>query len=177
MNVPCQIDETELEAEDGRLVHGVIATCSRCSHSTESYGTSDRSIKRCLALLREECPNDESNFYAYDDAVETVAPPVEYEVPRCDDDLCGWCGRHAVTFTVYRYSGQDWKFHPSCWTQLQQFEDEPDPFRATEQEIARVRIRVVQMRARDAELLRKFPPRPRAVDPVVTAFAQLALGW
>lgn len=42
---------------------GVCATCSECDHETESFGTSDRSIKRCLVLMREECPLGEENFY------------------------------------------------------------------------------------------------------------------
>ena len=32
-------------------------------HSTESYGTGDKSVKRCLALMRDECPMGENNFY------------------------------------------------------------------------------------------------------------------
>jgi hypothetical protein len=41
----------------------VIVTCSQCGHQTESYGTGDSSIKRCLALMREECPEGEENYY------------------------------------------------------------------------------------------------------------------
>jgi hypothetical protein len=67
--VPCAIEDTELEGDyadaDGYpvLVEGVCATCSRCGHETESYGTSDRSVRRCLALMREECPEGQSNYY------------------------------------------------------------------------------------------------------------------
>jgi hypothetical protein len=67
MRVECEVDEVELESEDGRTVEGVQATCSRCDHQTESFGTSDRSVKRCLVLMREECPRNEENFYVGDD--------------------------------------------------------------------------------------------------------------
>jgi hypothetical protein len=42
---------------------GVEACCTRCGHITRSYGTTDRSVRRCLALMGEECPEDEGNFY------------------------------------------------------------------------------------------------------------------
>lgn len=63
MRVPVEIEEAVLQSEDGRDVDGVVARCSRCDHETESFGTSEKSVKRCLVLLREECPNDEVNFY------------------------------------------------------------------------------------------------------------------
>lgn len=56
------IDETELEGDYG-TVDGVCATCSRCGHDTESFGTSSASVRRCLALMREECPRGENHFY------------------------------------------------------------------------------------------------------------------
>jgi hypothetical protein len=63
MRVRAEIDEITQENEEGQLIDSVSATCSRCEHETVSYGTSDESIKRCLALLREECPEGENNFY------------------------------------------------------------------------------------------------------------------
>jgi hypothetical protein len=60
--VLCEVEETELDG-DYSTVEGVCATCSRCGHETESYGTTDASVKRCLAMLRDECPNGERNFY------------------------------------------------------------------------------------------------------------------
>ena len=47
-------------------VPGVRVICSRCGHETESYGEEDVSVSRCLVLLREECPNGESNYYVDD---------------------------------------------------------------------------------------------------------------
>lgn len=61
--VYCSVDYVTLENDDGRNVDGVEVTCSRCGHVTESYGDGDDSIKRCLALMREECPNNETNWY------------------------------------------------------------------------------------------------------------------
>ncbi len=65
MNVSCEIEETELEG-DHAMVAGIRASCSRCGHETESFGTSERSIQRCLALMREECPSGANNFYVAD---------------------------------------------------------------------------------------------------------------
>jgi hypothetical protein len=62
MKVSCEIEETELEGDYG-TVAGVCARCSRCGHETESGGTSESSMKRCLVLMREECPRGETNFY------------------------------------------------------------------------------------------------------------------
>ncbi len=66
MRVLCEVDTVDLEGDHGD-VEGVQVTCSRCDHCTESFGTSDASIRRCLALLREECPNEENNYYYADD--------------------------------------------------------------------------------------------------------------
>jgi hypothetical protein len=65
--VPCTIDTIELEGDNGHPIESVSATCSRCGHETESFGTSDRSIRRCLVLLHEECPEGEDNFYVVED--------------------------------------------------------------------------------------------------------------
>jgi hypothetical protein len=62
MRVQCSIDETELDGDYGR-VPGIVVTCSRCGYETESFGTSEVSVRRCLALMREQCPNKEENLY------------------------------------------------------------------------------------------------------------------
>lgn len=61
--VECEIFDTVLENDDGVQIDSVCATCTRCDHETESFGTSEASVKRCLVLMREECPNSEENFY------------------------------------------------------------------------------------------------------------------
>lgn len=63
MRVKCDIEEVTLENDSGREVEGVCATCQECGHETESFGTGEASVKRCLALMREECPEDGNNFY------------------------------------------------------------------------------------------------------------------
>lgn len=63
MRITCRIEEFTTENDDGFEVDAVSAVCSRCGHETESFGNSDSSIARCLVLLREECPNEERNFY------------------------------------------------------------------------------------------------------------------
>lgn len=61
--VPCEVEETEIENENGRAQPAVRATCGDCGHCTEAFGTSDASRKRALVKLKEECPMGRSNFY------------------------------------------------------------------------------------------------------------------
>jgi hypothetical protein len=63
MRVTCDIAETTLTNDDGYDVESVEAICRECGHITESFGTDDPSVKRCLALMREECPRGQWNFY------------------------------------------------------------------------------------------------------------------
>jgi hypothetical protein len=61
--IPCEIEGVDIEREDGSLGPGVEATCTNCGHQTHSFGESDASIRRCLAQMREQCPEGQSNFY------------------------------------------------------------------------------------------------------------------
>jgi hypothetical protein len=61
--VECNVGEVELENDRGIRVKGVRVECGRCDHKTESFGTGEKSIKRCLVLLRENCPQGEENYY------------------------------------------------------------------------------------------------------------------
>jgi hypothetical protein len=70
--VVCDVVETDLEGDYADYVEGVCVVCSRCGHETESYGTSDASIRRCFVVLRETCPNEEHNFYVDGDEPEEV---------------------------------------------------------------------------------------------------------
>jgi len=66
--IECAVEEIEMESElTGRLQDGVRVTCKRCGHFVEVFGTSERSIKRGLVTLREECPEGEENFYVDED--------------------------------------------------------------------------------------------------------------
>ena len=49
--------------DDPDDIPGIEATCTKCGHTTESYGQESVSIRRCLVLLREECPRNEKNYY------------------------------------------------------------------------------------------------------------------
>lgn len=61
--IEAEIERIELETDEGQAVPSVRATCSQCGHETESFGREIKSIRRCLVLLKEECPLGEDNFY------------------------------------------------------------------------------------------------------------------
>jgi hypothetical protein len=61
--IKATIEEVELDGDIRDDIPGIEATCTKCGHTTESYGQEGQSIRRCLVLLREECPQGESNFY------------------------------------------------------------------------------------------------------------------
>ena len=62
--VECDVQEDQVLNDNGRPMDGVIVTCTKCDHEEESCGTSARSVRRCLALMGENCPLGEENFYA-----------------------------------------------------------------------------------------------------------------
>ncbi len=61
-SVTCSVDYVELDGDYGP-VDGVEVTCNRCGHVTQSFGDGPDSIRRCLALMKEECPRGGSNWY------------------------------------------------------------------------------------------------------------------
>lgn len=61
--IPCEVEGVDIERDDGSLGAGVEATCTDCDHKTHSFGESEASIRRCFALMREQCPQGEDNFY------------------------------------------------------------------------------------------------------------------
>lgn len=63
--VEAEIDTIMVAGEHGE-VEGVCAQCSKCGYMTESAGTGEASVTRCLVLLREGCPKGERNFYEGD---------------------------------------------------------------------------------------------------------------
>lgn len=65
--VTCQIERVPLYNAANRQVFGVEATCSRCDHVTQCFGTSSRSVRRALVMMREDCPRNEENYYVADD--------------------------------------------------------------------------------------------------------------
>lgn len=68
MKVECEVEEIEQVNESGRTQASVKVTCSECGHCTTSFGTGEKSVRRCLVLLKEECPRGETNYYVTDDA-------------------------------------------------------------------------------------------------------------
>jgi hypothetical protein len=65
MRVKCEVEEVSLEGDHGQ-VDGICIRCGECDHEVEVFGTSGRSIRRGLVMLREECPGEETNFYVAD---------------------------------------------------------------------------------------------------------------
>ena len=65
--IECAVRYVELENDSGRTVAGVEVTCNQCGHQTESFGRTAKSVRRCLALMREECPEDQGAYYASED--------------------------------------------------------------------------------------------------------------
>lgn len=63
MRVKCEVEFGETENENGIVVPCVEVTCGRCNHMTTAYGDSSASVRAALVMLREECPEGESNFY------------------------------------------------------------------------------------------------------------------
>lgn len=63
MIVQCSIETEMQENDDGIEVESTLAHCRRCGHTTTSFGTSDASVRRCLVLMRKECPKGQRNFY------------------------------------------------------------------------------------------------------------------
>ncbi len=78
--IPCKIEYVGVQNDFvGRSVPGVIATCSRCRHQTDSIGTSVRSLRECLRMMSDECPCGGSNDYG----VEAMMPALSLSL-GCD---------------------------------------------------------------------------------------------
>ena len=61
--IECDVEYIDIENDRGGTTSGVKVTCTECGHSTESFGTKSNSVRRCLVLLKEECPENQRNFY------------------------------------------------------------------------------------------------------------------
>ena len=64
--VECEVEFTQKENDSGHMQDCVKVTCGRCGHFEISWGTKKASVTRCLMLLKENCPEGESNFYVGD---------------------------------------------------------------------------------------------------------------
>lgn len=65
MKVECHIIEFVQQNERGIPVPSLAAVCPRCLSSTRAFGVTDKSLKRCLWLMRESCSCPESNRTFY----------------------------------------------------------------------------------------------------------------
>lgn len=63
MKVDCVVKRTDLENERGTTTPGVIVECTKCGETVEIFGQEEGSIRRGLAMLRENCPMGEKNWY------------------------------------------------------------------------------------------------------------------
>lgn len=61
--IDCDVEYTTDYNDDSREVDCVVVTCTKCGHETSSWGHGDSSVKRCMALMNEECPESENNYY------------------------------------------------------------------------------------------------------------------
>lgn len=61
--VECSVEEVDLKNDRGVLVRGVRVECGRCDRKEESFGITQKSVTRCVMLLKENCPMGESNYY------------------------------------------------------------------------------------------------------------------
>jgi hypothetical protein len=65
--VRCTITEVALDNGMGGKRDGVRAECMRCDKITEAVGRGEKSVKRCLVLMRQGCDlGEEGNFYIED---------------------------------------------------------------------------------------------------------------
>ncbi len=61
--VDCEVEYTSDYNDDGHENDCVVAICGKCGHQTTSWGHGPNSVKRCMAVMNEECPESENNFY------------------------------------------------------------------------------------------------------------------
>lgn len=64
--IECEVEHTEQENDHGNMQQCTVVTCGECGHVERSWGVSEGSQKRCLILLKENCPRGETNFYVGD---------------------------------------------------------------------------------------------------------------
>ncbi len=61
--VKCAVDYTYQENESGNEQECVVVECSECERTEQSWGHGDKSVRRCLVLMGENCPEGGDNFY------------------------------------------------------------------------------------------------------------------
>jgi hypothetical protein len=76
MKVSCAIEEIELDGDHGS-VPSVEATCSRCGHRTESYGTDARAFGVVWLLCGKSVPKRKATSMSKRDPARRVRPDVK----------------------------------------------------------------------------------------------------
>ena len=61
--VEVEVRATQVLTDRGNLIPGVAVCCTRCGHEVKVAGETSRSVRRGCAMLREECPEGEENYY------------------------------------------------------------------------------------------------------------------
>jgi hypothetical protein len=65
MRVQCDVELVDLTNDTGHTIESIRVVCLRCEARAESFGRGDASVRRCMAMLRDQC--DEYNYYIVDD--------------------------------------------------------------------------------------------------------------
>lgn len=81
--VECDVETVDVWNEDtGRPQPGVQVTCRRCGDSAESFGQTERSMRRCLMLLKESCRDpgrgERGHYYELSDGAAPAQPVPTY---------------------------------------------------------------------------------------------------
>jgi len=62
--VEIRVEDEMVDNDRGGKGPGVRATCDKCGETVTCLGRSQRSVRRCIMLLKEECTDsDGNNFY------------------------------------------------------------------------------------------------------------------
>lgn len=62
--VECEVEFIgDMKDKRGNNRDGVRVACTKCGHYVDSFGQGENSVKRSLAMLCEECPRGEENWY------------------------------------------------------------------------------------------------------------------
>lgn len=62
-DVKCTYTPVGKDNELGVSIPSSSLTCQKCGHCVVSFGQRGRSVRRGLALMQAQCPNQENNQY------------------------------------------------------------------------------------------------------------------
>lgn len=61
--VMCTVKPAKVEGPTGKMIPGVEVRCTECGATQQAAGTQAKSVRRCLAQLRENCDETDENYY------------------------------------------------------------------------------------------------------------------